>query len=58
VLMLHPGTVVTERLESNRGQPNTVDMEPSVAGMIRIIDKATIKDTGRFLQFDGTTAPW
>ncbi|HVY64988.1 MAG TPA: SDR family oxidoreductase [Gammaproteobacteria bacterium] len=58
VLMLHPGTVVTERLESNRGQPNTVDMEPSVAGMIKIIDKATIKDTGRFLQYDGTTAPW
>jgi NAD(P)-dependent dehydrogenase (short-subunit alcohol dehydrogenase family) len=58
VLMLHPGTVVTERLESNRGQPNTVDMEPSVTGMIKIIDKATIKDTGRFLQYDGTTAPW
>ena len=58
VLMLHPGTVVTERLERNRGQPNTVDMEPSVEGMIKIIDKATIKDTGRFLQYDGTTAPW
>lgn len=58
VLMLHPGTVVTERLERNRGLPGTVDMEPSVEGMIKIIDKATIKDTGRFLQYDGTTAPW
>jgi NAD(P)-dependent dehydrogenase (short-subunit alcohol dehydrogenase family) len=58
VLMLHPGTVVTERLEANRGLPGTVDMEPSVAGMIGIIDRATMADTGKFLQYDGTTAPW
>jgi NAD(P)-dependent dehydrogenase (short-subunit alcohol dehydrogenase family) len=58
VLLLHPGTVVTERLESNRGQPNTVDMPPSVAGMIKIIDGATMKDTGKFYQYDGTVAPW
>jgi len=58
VLMLHPGTVVTERLERNRGLPGTVDMQPSVTGMIDVIDKITIEGTGRFLQYDGTTAPW
>ena len=58
VLMLHPGTVVTDRLIGNRGLPGTVDPEPSVAGMIRVIEQATMADTGKFLQYDGTTAPW
>jgi len=58
VLMLHPGTVVTERLAMNRGLPDTIDTEPSVTGMIRVIEQVTIKDTGKFLQYDGTTAPW
>jgi NAD(P)-dependent dehydrogenase (short-subunit alcohol dehydrogenase family) len=58
VLMLHPGTVVTDRLIGNRGLPGTVDPEPSVAGMIRVIEQATMASTGTFLQYDGTTAPW
>ncbi len=58
VLILHPGTVVTERLERNRGLPGTVETVPSVTGMIEVISKATIDDTGKFLQYDGTTAPW
>jgi NAD(P)-dependent dehydrogenase (short-subunit alcohol dehydrogenase family) len=58
VLMLHPGTVVTERLERNRGLPGTVDTVPSVTGMIKVIAAATMADTGKFLQYDGTTAPW
>jgi NAD(P)-dependent dehydrogenase (short-subunit alcohol dehydrogenase family) len=58
VLMLHPGTVVTDRLIGNRGLPGTVDPEPSVAGMIRVIEQATMADTGKFLQYDGTIAPW
>jgi hypothetical protein len=58
VLMLHPGTVVTDRLIGNRGLPGTVDPGPSVAGMIRVIEQATMADTGKFLQYDGTIAPW
>ena len=58
VLMLHPGTVVTERLERNRGLPGTVETAPSVTGMIKVIADATMDDTGKFLQYDGTTAPW
>ena len=57
VLMLHPGAVLTER-QANLKFPGMIEMQPSVTGMIDVIDKATIADTGRFLQYDGTTAPW
>ncbi len=58
VLMLHPGTVVTERLERNRGLPGTVETAPSVTGMIKVIADATLEDTGKFLQYDGAVVPW
>jgi NAD(P)-dependent dehydrogenase (short-subunit alcohol dehydrogenase family) len=58
VLMLHPGQVITERLERNRGVPGAVETAPSVTGMIEVIAAATMEDTGKFLQYDGTTAPW
>jgi NAD(P)-dependent dehydrogenase (short-subunit alcohol dehydrogenase family) len=59
VLLLHPGAVLTERQANFRGQfPGMVEMQPSVAGMIEQIEKATIADTGRFIQYDGATAPW
>ena len=57
VLMLHPGAVLTER-QANLTFPGMVEMQPSVTGMISVIDKATLADTGRFIQYDGTTAPW
>jgi hypothetical protein len=28
------------------------------SGMIKVIAEATMEDTGKFLQYDGTTAPW
>jgi len=59
VLLLHPGAVLTERQADFRNQfPGMVEMQPSVAGMIEQIAKATIEDTGRFIQYDGATAPW
>jgi NAD(P)-dependent dehydrogenase (short-subunit alcohol dehydrogenase family) len=57
VLMLHPGAVLTER-QADLTFPGMIEMPPSVTGMIEQIAKATIKDTGRFIQYDGTTAPW
>jgi NAD(P)-dependent dehydrogenase (short-subunit alcohol dehydrogenase family) len=57
VLLLHPGAVLTER-QAHLTFPGMIEMQPSVAGMIQQIDKATIADTGRFIQYDGTTAPW
>jgi NAD(P)-dependent dehydrogenase (short-subunit alcohol dehydrogenase family) len=57
VLLLHPGAVLTER-QAHLTFPGMIEMQPSVAGMIDVIAKATIADTGRFIQYDGATAPW
>jgi len=57
VLLLHPGAVLTER-QAHLTYPGMIQMQPSVAGMIEQIEKATIADTGRFIQYDGATAPW
>jgi NAD(P)-dependent dehydrogenase (short-subunit alcohol dehydrogenase family) len=57
VLMLHPGAVLTER-QANLTYPGMIEMQPSVSGMISVIAKASLSDTGRFIQYDGTNAPW
>jgi NAD(P)-dependent dehydrogenase (short-subunit alcohol dehydrogenase family) len=57
VLLLHPGAVLTER-QANLKFPGMIEMQPSVSGMISVIEKATLADTGRFVEYDGTTAPW
>jgi NAD(P)-dependent dehydrogenase (short-subunit alcohol dehydrogenase family) len=57
VLLLHPGAVLTER-QANLDFPGMIEMEPSVRGMIDVIENATLADSGRFIQYDGTTAPW
>jgi NAD(P)-dependent dehydrogenase (short-subunit alcohol dehydrogenase family) len=57
VLLLHPGAVLTER-QAHLTFPGMIEMQPSVAGMIEQIAKATLADTGRFIQYDGATAPW
>ena len=57
VLLLHPGAVLTER-QAHLTFPGMIQMQPSVTGMIEQIEKATLADTGRFIQYDGTTAPW
>ena len=58
VVMLHPGAVVTERQAYLEGFKGMIEMPFSVSHMIETIDKLTIADTGRFLNYDGTTAPW
>jgi NAD(P)-dependent dehydrogenase (short-subunit alcohol dehydrogenase family) len=58
VVMLHPGAVVTERQAYLEGFKGMVEMPFSVTHMIDTIDKLTIADTGKFLNYDGTTAPW
>jgi NAD(P)-dependent dehydrogenase (short-subunit alcohol dehydrogenase family) len=57
VLLLHPGAVLTER-QAHLTFPGMIQMQPSVTGMIEQIEKATLADTGRFIQYDGATAPW
>jgi NAD(P)-dependent dehydrogenase (short-subunit alcohol dehydrogenase family) len=58
VVMLHPGAVVTERQAYLEGFKGMIEMPFSVMHMIETIDKLTPADTGRFLNYDGTTAPW
>jgi len=58
VVMLHPGAVVTERQAYLEGFKGMIEMPFSVQHMIDTIDKLTIADTGRFVNYDGTTAPW
>jgi len=58
VVMLHPGAVVTERQAYLEGFKGMIETPFSVTHMIETIDKLTIADTGKFLNYDGTTAPW
>lgn len=54
VCMLHPGWVKTDMGGSNAA------LEPgeSAAGLLEVIDGLTLKDTGRFLDYEGETLPW
>ncbi len=54
VVSLHPGWVKTDM-----GGPNApVSIDESIKGMIQVIDKTDIRDTGRFLNYDGKELPW
>ena len=54
VVSLHPGWVKTDM-----GGPNApVSIDESVNGMIRVIDQTDIRDTGKFLNYDGKEIPW
>ena len=54
VVALHPGWVKTDM-----GGPNAlVSIDKSVEGMIRVIDTTDIKDTGKFLNYNGRELPW
>jgi NAD(P)-dependent dehydrogenase (short-subunit alcohol dehydrogenase family) len=58
VVLLHPGAVLTERQAYLQGFGGMIGMPFSVTNMIATIDKITIADTGRFLNYDGEPAPW
>ena len=54
VVSLHPGWVKTDM-----GGPNApVSIEESIEGMMRVIKTTDIRDTGRFLNYDGRELPW
>jgi NAD(P)-dependent dehydrogenase (short-subunit alcohol dehydrogenase family) len=60
VLMLNPGPTLTEHQAylEKKYPKMMLKMSFTVGHMIDTIDKATIKDTGRFLRYDGQTEPW
>ena len=58
VLLMHPGAVATERQAYLADFPGMIDTTTSVTGMIATLETITLGDTGRFINYDGTTAPW
>jgi NAD(P)-dependent dehydrogenase (short-subunit alcohol dehydrogenase family) len=60
VVLFHPGAVLTDRQLSLFGAnyPGSISPETSVNGMIQQIEKVAIQDAGRFIQWDGSPAPW
>jgi NAD(P)-dependent dehydrogenase (short-subunit alcohol dehydrogenase family) len=58
VLLMHPGAVATERQAYLADFPGMIDTQTSVTGMIATLGTITFEDTGRFINYDGTTAPW
>lgn len=51
---LHPGWVLTDM-----GGPNAlIDVKTSVSGMISVIEKLLLSDTGKFFNYDGSHIYW
>lgn len=57
VVMFHPGGVQVESF-GNTKLPGFVPPAQAIGKMIKTIDGLSIKDTGRFLNNDGTDHPW
>ena len=54
VISLHPGWVRTEM-----GGPNAlISVEESVTGIVGVISKTNIRNSGQFINYDGTELPW
>jgi NAD(P)-dependent dehydrogenase (short-subunit alcohol dehydrogenase family) len=57
VVPLHPGSVRVEKQEELRN-PGMLDTPDSVRFMIATIEKLDMRDSGRFLLYDGSELPW
>ena len=53
-LILHPGWVKTRM----GGEHALIDLSDSVDGMLKLIYSHNMKDSGRFVQYDGVDLPW
>ena len=59
VVLIHPGAVLTERQAYLAGKyQGILKTSFTVHDMIQTIDAVTLKDSGRFLQYDGAAEPW
>ena len=54
ILILHPGWVQTDM----GGKTAKITVEESVSGMINIINKHSLKNTGTFLNYSGSKMEW
>ena len=54
VITMHPGWVLMDM-----GGPNAlVDNDESINGLLAVIDKASLEESGRFWDFRGNELPW
>ncbi len=53
-LVIHPGWVATDM----GGESAPLSAVDSVRGMLEVLERATLADSGRFLQHDGEEIPW
>ena len=58
VLMLNPGPTLTEHQSYLKDNPIMLKTSFTVENMINTIDKATVKETGSFLRYDGKPEAW
>jgi NAD(P)-dependent dehydrogenase (short-subunit alcohol dehydrogenase family) len=58
VLLMHPGAVLTERQAHLEGFRGMIETPFAVERMIATLDGVTLEDSGRFIQYDGSTVPW
>jgi NAD(P)-dependent dehydrogenase (short-subunit alcohol dehydrogenase family) len=59
VIMFNPGPTLTEHQMYLKGQfAGMLETSFTVGHMIKTIDAVTIKDTGRFLRYDGVAEAW
>jgi len=54
VVTLHPGSVRTDMTEHN----GMIDVEQSVSGMARVIERVNDYEPGAFVAYDGQVAPF
>jgi NAD(P)-dependent dehydrogenase (short-subunit alcohol dehydrogenase family) len=54
---LNPGYVRTD-MTGGADSPAPLSPEESVAGMIAVLDRITLEQSGRFFNYDGAEAPW
>jgi len=58
LVALHPGTVNSKLSQPFRGAEIGRPADDAVADMLRVIDRLTPADSGRFFAYDGTRLPW
>ncbi len=53
-VLFHPGWVQTDM----GGPTAAIDVKTSIRGMCNVIDRLTLDDSGRFINYDGFDIPW
>jgi NAD(P)-dependent dehydrogenase (short-subunit alcohol dehydrogenase family) len=57
VVPMHPGAVRVEK-QASLDAPGMIETPDSVRAMIRTIDSLTLKESAKFLNYDGKPLPW